>query len=52
LAGVRAIAATGFSFTPPVINGLVALVLLALALAFIVEALRAVRRPLAGVQLV
>jgi carbon starvation protein len=50
LAGVRAIVATGLSFTPPIINGIVAIVLLALALAFIIEALRAVRRPLEGVQ--
>lgn len=45
LAGARTIAAQGLSFTPPVINGLVAMVLLVLAIAFVVEALRAARKP-------
>jgi hypothetical protein len=50
LAGIRTIVGTGFAFTPPVINGLVAIVLLGLAIAFIVEAARAVRRPAKRVQ--
>jgi carbon starvation protein len=45
LAGARTIAAQGLSFTPPVINGLVAMLLLVLAVAFVVEALRAARKP-------
>ncbi len=50
LAGVRTIAAKGLSFTPPVINGLVAVLLLGLAITFVVEAARGVRRPVAGVK--
>ena len=50
LAGIRTIVGTGFAFTPPVINGMVAIVLLGLAIAFIVEAARAVRRPAERVQ--
>ncbi len=48
LAGMRTIRSEGFSFTPPVINGVVALVLLVLALSFVVEAARGIRGPLEG----
>ncbi len=45
LAGLRVILKGGLQFTPAVINGLVAIVLLGLALSFIVEAARGWSRP-------
>lgn len=44
LAGVRTIAADGLAFTPSVLNAMVGMALLVLALVFVVEAWRAVRR--------
>lgn len=43
LAGVRALRVDGFSPTPPVLNAIVGVALLALALVFVVEAWRSVR---------
>lgn len=47
LQGARTLATRGLTFEPATINGLVAIVLLGLAGAFIVEAARVVRRPTA-----
>lgn len=48
LAGVRALRVDGFSPTPPVLNAIVGVALLALALVFVVEAWRSVRTHACG----